>query len=124
MTGTGGGFVPKSDGTGTALQGVMHNFYFTTEVRYLFRYSGTPGSLAFLGDDDLWVFVNGKLKLDLGAPHEQMAGTATIGDAGDDLAAGKVYEIAVFHADRHPRDSNFQLTLSDFTWRRSVCEPN
>jgi fibro-slime domain-containing protein len=118
-----GGHVPRSDGTGTPIQGVMHNFYFTTEARYLFRYSGTQSTLSFFGDDDVWVFVNGKLKLDLGAPHERVMGTATIGDAADGLVAGKIYEIAVFHADRHPRESNYQLTLSGFSTSLSNCAP-
>jgi fibro-slime domain-containing protein len=115
--------VPKSDGSGTPVQGVMHNFYFTTEARYLFRYSGAQSTLSFFGDDDVWVFVNGKLKLDLGAPHERVMGTATIGDAADGLVAGKIYEIAVFHADRHPRESNYQLTLSGFSTSLSNCMP-
>ncbi len=50
--GAGGGWVPKSDGTGTALQGVAHDFYFSTEARYLFRYTA-PAQLAFYGDDDV-----------------------------------------------------------------------
>ncbi len=117
-----GGPVPRSDGTGGQVDGMLRNFYFTTEVRYLFRYSGTPSSLAFYGDDDVWVFVNGQLALDLGAPHERIQGTATIDDSWG-LEAGRVYEIAVFHADRHPRESNYQLTLSGFTTNRSVCTP-
>lgn len=122
MTGTDGSFVPRSDGMGTPLQGGMHDFYYTTEARYLFRYAG-PASLSFFGDDDVFVYINGKLKLDLGAPHERLMGTATIGDATDGLEMGKIYEIAVFHADRHPRDANYQLTLSSFSTTESNCMP-
>ncbi len=122
-SGTDGSIVPRSDGTGTPLQGQKHNFYYTSVARYLFRYSGTPSQLSFFGDDDVFVYVNGKLKLDLGAPHQQLAGTATIGDAADGLVAGKIYEVAVFHADRHPRDANYQLTLSGFSTSISNCMP-
>ena len=122
MAGTDGSFVPKSDGTGTPLQGQFHDFYYTTEARYLFRYTG-PASLSFFGDDDVYVYVNGKLKLDLGAPHQRQMGTAAIGDATDGLVMGKIYEIAVFHADRHPRDANYQLTLSSFSTTESNCMP-
>ena len=39
------------------------------------------------------------------------------------MTMGRTYEIAVFHADRHPSESNFQLTLSGFTTNRSECGP-
>jgi len=124
MTGTGGP-VPHSSGNptngSTAITGVPRNFYFTTEARYLFRYDA-PATLSFFGDDDVWVFVNGRLALDLGAPHERLQGMVTI-DTQWGLEVGRIYEIAVFHADRHPRESNYQLTLSGFATTKSVCEP-
>ncbi len=123
---------PKGSGTaGTAgtggpvapVTGMMRNFYFTSEVRYLFRFGGTASTLAFYGDDDVWVFINGKLGLDLGAPHERLQGSVSIDATKFGLTAGKTYEIVVFHADRHPRDSNYQLTMSGFSTIRSICEP-
>ncbi len=62
------------------------------------------------------------MAIDLGGPHPQTQKSASI-DASYGLLAGNLYEIAVFHADRHPRDSNFQLTLPDFDLVRSVCQP-
>jgi len=38
------------------------------------------------------------------------------------LQTGKVYDLAIFHVDRHPTESNFQLTLQGFTVRRSFCQ--
>jgi cysteine-rich repeat protein len=40
------------------------------------------------------------------------------------LVSGKTYELAIFHANRSPVDSNFQLTLSGLTTMRSVCVRN
>jgi fibro-slime domain-containing protein len=142
-----------NDGSGASVDnvtGVMRNFYFTSEVRYLFRYAGNE-SLQFFGDDDVWVFLNGKLILDLGAPHERLQGTVTLSSSGSsatvqaqdvvkgtfstvgtaqtvaakdlNLEVGKIYEIAVFHADRHPRESNYQLTVSGFSTVRTSCSP-
>lgn len=119
--GTTGGPVPP-DGQGS-LTGMRRNFYFTSEVRYLFRYDGVGGTLAFFGDDDVWVFVNGQLALDLGATHERLQGQVAINGATFGLEEGRIYEIAVFHADRHPRDSNYQLTLSGFGTQFSTCMP-
>ena len=39
------------------------------------------------------------------------------------LNTGKVYEIAIFGADRHPPESNYQLTLNGYTTKRSDCLP-
>jgi len=114
-----GGPIPVRGGED--VEGVARNFYFTTEVRYLFRYQGGQ-TLSFYGDDDVWVFVNGQLALDLGAPHERLEGSVAI-NATFGLAEGNTYEIAVFHADRHPRESNYQLTLSGFSTNRSDCTP-
>jgi cysteine-rich repeat protein len=163
----------------TSTPGVKHDSYFTTEARYFFAYDGTVGiNLQFFGDDDLFIFINGKLVLDLGGVHQQLPGKVTVtGDpgvatiieggcldkagnlppptaatysattgggctptnstppapvSGDDfrqrtlnlgLNNGKVYEIAIFGADRHPPESNYQLTLNGYTTKRSDCQP-
>ncbi|MBN2193569.1 MAG: DUF4215 domain-containing protein [Polyangiaceae bacterium] len=115
---------PEGEET-VAADGVERNFYFTTEARYLMVYQGGE-SLEFYGDDDVWVFVNGHLALDLGGTHQQLLGSVTLASGGDPrygLEPGNVYEIVVFHADRHPRDSNYQLTLSGFETERSDCLP-
>ncbi len=105
--------------------GSKHNFHFTSEVRYLFPYRGGE-ALSFYGDDDVWVFVNGKLAVDIGGVHQQQAGSITI-NAGNQANFGmtpnNLYEIAVFQAERHPIASNYQLTLSGFQTDRSVCAP-
>ncbi len=36
---------------------------------------------------------------------------------------GNVYEIVLFHAERHPTGSNFQLTLSGFLSPKTYCTP-
>ena len=39
------------------------------------------------------------------------------------LQMGRTYELAIFHANRHPTGSDLQLTLSGFQHNRSVCQP-
>jgi fibro-slime domain-containing protein len=158
----------------TSVAGVTHDSYFTDEARYYFVYDGTTGmSLQFYGDDDLYIFINGVLVLDLGGIHQQLPGMVTVtGSPGDaqvteggcldsagniagatagatacspangtkvpattpddfrvhtvalGLVSGKTYEIAIFGADRHPPESNYQLTMQGFTRKRSICQPN
>jgi fibro-slime domain-containing protein len=39
------------------------------------------------------------------------------------LQMGRTYELAIFHANRHPTESNIQLTMSGFDHSRSSCLP-
>ncbi|MCG5055415.1 MAG: DUF4215 domain-containing protein [Myxococcales bacterium] len=119
-----------------------HNFHFTSEVRYWFEYRGGE-RLDFSGDDDVWVFINKRLAVDIGGIHGVRNGSVIL-DANDgtgrvcdlvttncnnrravdfDLDKGSVYEIVVFQAERHTTESNYRLTLSNFTGSRSECTP-
>ena len=103
----------------------QHNFSFTSEVQYWFRYDeGTNARLDFTGDDDVWVFVNGHLAVDLGGIHVPMDGSVTINAqsaAKFELTAGSVYKIVVFQAERKRFGSSFRLTLSGFETAPSDC---
>ncbi|MFT3924658.1 MAG: fibro-slime domain-containing protein [Myxococcales bacterium] len=104
-----------------------HNFSFTTEVVYWFRYEASANAkLEFAGDDDVWVFVNGQLAVDLGGVHVPESGSVTLDPSTAQrfgLQNGKVYEIRVFHAERKMEGSSFKLTLAGFNMQRSECRP-
>jgi fibro-slime domain-containing protein len=105
--------------------GALHNFHFTTHVRYWFKFDpAVSATLDFVGDDDVWVYVNGTLALDLGGWHPPLAGTVTLNAAAGTsygLSSGKVYKIDVFQAERKTKSSSFQLTLSGFNLAPSTC---
>jgi fibro-slime domain-containing protein len=129
---------------------VLHNFSFTSEVRYWFLYDKAKSyTLDFVGDDDVWVFINRKLAVDMGGIHTPVTGTVVIGANGNGastvtvpqtpsvttppvpvqstvnlgLQSGQVYEIAVFQAERQTTGSSYKLTLSGFNAAASVCGP-
>jgi fibro-slime domain-containing protein len=76
--------------------GLAHNYGFTSVVRTWFEYTGTA-SLSFVGDDDVWVFVNKKLAVDLGGTHQSASGSVTLdasnghGYVCDFVAPGTAY---------------------------------
>ncbi len=99
------------------------NFGFTTELRYFFAYQGDE-VLEFSGDDDVWVFINDKLAVDIGGLHPKQTKSVTLGaqkSAELGLTIGKIYALTLFHAERAPGESNFKLTLTGFVNTISKC---
>lgn len=104
-----GGFFP-ADGQGfnEVMQG--HNFHFTTEAHVTFGYFGGE-KFTFSGDDDMWIFVNNRLALDLGGQHNALTATIDFDAQAVELgiSPNHVYNMDIFHAERHTAHSNYRV---------------
>jgi len=104
IDGKGWGNTPTGDGTDG------HNFAFTTEVHLSFTYKGGE-VFTFVGDDDLWLFINNKLAIDLGGLHPSVTGSVNLDKfaAANGMKKGQTYPLDLFHAERHATASNFTI---------------
>lgn len=103
--------------------GTNHNFLFTTEVHLKFPYEGGE-RFTFRGDDDLWIFVNDRLALDLGGLHWPFEGTIDFDRLAGQLGItpGNKYDMDIFHAERHTKASNFRIETNISCFVNVVAE--
>jgi fibro-slime domain-containing protein len=96
--------------SGLGDDGLQHNFHFTTEIHTTFKYMGGE-VFNFNGDDDLWLFINGKLAIDLGGLHPALPGSVNLDAMATALGiqTGRIYAMDIFHAERHTDASNFHV---------------
>jgi len=97
------------DGEGFGNQGRSHNYHFTLELHSSFTYQGGE-TFAFTGDDDLWVFIDDTLAVDLGGVHGAASGSVALDDL--DLSVGETYDFDLFFAERHTTASTFRIDTS------------
>lgn len=105
-----------------------NNFHFTSELRFWFYYDAAadPPRFDFTGDDDVWVFVNGKLAVDIGGVHGATSGSLTLDTTAAQklgMVTGNVYEFALFQAERRRTQSNYRVTFRGFVRAKSSCAP-
>ncbi|UBF26501.1 fibro-slime domain-containing protein [Kovacikia minuta CCNUW1] len=86
-----------------------HNFHFTLETHTEFTYQRGQ-TFEFRGDDDLWVYINGKLVIDLGGVHEALTQKVNLDTLG--LTEGQTYPLDLFYAERRTTKANFRVETS------------
>ncbi len=99
-----GGFFPidgKLFGNSAPAEGIPdHNFHFTVELHATFTWTaGTDRFLEVRADDDLWVFINDELVIDLGGVHRAKSQFIELDRL--DLVDGTTCRLDFFYADRH-----------------------
>ncbi len=104
-----GGFFPIDDQLfGNSGGTPNHNFHFTLELRTTFIYRADQNQMfKFVGDDDVWVFIDNKLVIDLGGVHAAQEQVVHLNRLG--LIDGESYNLDFFFAERHYTQSNFRI---------------
>ncbi len=91
----------------------FHNYHFTFEFVTEFVYNGGE-QFTFTGDDDVFVYINRQLVVDLGGIHQKLESTVDVDTeaARLGLTVGETYPVHFFFAERHETESNFRIETS------------
>jgi fibro-slime domain-containing protein len=90
---------------------IFHNYDFTYHISTTLGFSGGE-TLTFTGDDDLWVFINGQLAVDIGGIHPATIQSITLNPGDFGMTAGNNYSFDIFYAERHILDAAFRMDIT------------
>ncbi|GEM_PF-5923307 len=97
--------------TGSWVDGKQHNFHFCMEMHAAFTYR--QGQVfRFSGDDDVWVFIDNRLAIDIGGTHGPAADSVFVDTMK--LKPGNKYDFDLFYCERKTQGSNLLIQTSIF----------
>ncbi|KAN0039684.1 hypothetical protein ACTA71_007489 [Dictyostelium dimigraforme] len=83
-----------------------HNYHFCMKMNTVFTYQGYE-VFDFQGDDDVWVFINNQLVIDLGGVHTRISASVDTKTLG--LTVGKLYNFDLFFCERRTVASTIRI---------------
>jgi fibro-slime domain-containing protein len=97
------------DGVLFGNEGLAHNYHFTLELHTSFTYQ--PGqTFQSTADDDMWVYINHQLVVDLGGVHPPMSGSVALDTLG--LTPGNTYDFDLYFAERMTVSSSVRIQIN------------
>ena len=131
----GSGFFPFNDKSESAnAKKLNYAFGVRFDIPFTMTADGTYGKeekkdivYNFSGDDDVWVFIDGKLALDIGGDHGRVegsinfaekevsvdgSGTKSFADLGISVAANQPHTLTMFYMERGLWESNMKITFN------------
>ncbi len=94
--------------------GRNQHFCFESHAKFAFK-KGLKFSIR--GDDDIWVFINNKLAVDLGGTHLSAPGYVDLDFFMKDAKVDSIYDIDVFFCDRRTTMSNMRINTNIFMYQ-------
>ena len=93
-----------------------HNYSFTMEIKRTFTKAPNQKFL-FTGDDDVWLFLNNRLVMDLGGCHQKTSDSVFVNTITPALANNAVYNFDFFYCERHSANSDIKITTNMLEYR-------
>ena len=101
--------------------GRNQHFCFESHAKFAFK-RGLKFSIR--GDDDIWVFINNKLAVDLGGTHLSTPGYVDLDFFMKDAKVDSIYDIDVFFCDRRTTMSNMRISTNIFMDQNEEFSPS